>query len=131
MHAVLADTGPLYAASDKGDIHHRRALREVQELAHDGWDILLPYPVLLEAYSLVLSRLGGRAALAWLDESGNASLVNPSQHDYAQAFAIVRTLADQEISLVDATVAALSIRMKLNVWTYDHHFDVMRVAVWR
>jgi predicted nucleic acid-binding protein len=130
-HAVLADTGPLYAANDKGDTHHRRALKQIEELAADGWDVLLPYPILLEAYSLVLSRLGRQAALAWLDESSDASLVNPSPDDYAQAFTIVRTLADQEISLVDATVAALSMRLKLKVWTYDHHFDVMRIPVWR
>jgi predicted nucleic acid-binding protein len=130
-HAVLADTGPLYAANDKGDTHHRRALKQIEELAGDSWDILLPYPILLEAYSLVLSRLGGQAALAWLDEASDASLLNPGPDDYVQAFTIVRTLADQEISLVDATVAALSMRLKLKVWTYDHHFDVMRIPVWR
>jgi predicted nucleic acid-binding protein len=43
----------------------------------------------------------------------------------------VRNLADPNITLVDATVAALAIRMRMDVWTYDHHFDVMRVGVWR
>jgi hypothetical protein len=28
-------------------------------------------------------------------------------------------------------VATLAGRLGLEVWTYDHHFDVMRVAVWR
>jgi predicted nucleic acid-binding protein len=33
--------------------------------------------------------------------------------------------------LFDATVAVLAQRTGSQVWTYDHHFDVMRVPVWR
>ena len=34
MRAVLADAGPLYAAADTDDAHHRRAQRELKLLAH-------------------------------------------------------------------------------------------------
>jgi len=30
-HGVLADAGPLYAAVDPEDAHHKRAAREMQE----------------------------------------------------------------------------------------------------
>lgn len=40
-------------------------------------------------------------------------------------------LPDQAITLFDATLAVLASRLKLEVWTYDHHFDVMRAKVWR
>ena len=40
-------------------------------------------------------------------------------------------LADQPITLFDATLAALASRMKVEIWTYDHHFDLMRAKVWR
>lgn len=129
--AVLADTGPLYAANDEGDDHHRRALRELRELAHDGRQVMVAYPILLEAYSLLLYRLGRNAASSWLTEITNATFVNPTPADYKRAFATVQTLGDQRVSLVDATVAALATRLGLEVWTYDHHFDVMRVPVWR
>jgi predicted nucleic acid-binding protein len=129
--AVLADTGPLYAANDKGDAHHHRALRELQALARDRRDVLISYPTLLEAYSLLLFRLGKDAASAWLTEVADAALVNPTPDDYRQAFATIRARADQPITLFDATVAALATRLALPVWTYDHHFDLMRVAVWR
>ena len=131
IRAVLADTGPLYAANDEGDAHHQRALRELKELARDRREVLVPYPVLLEAYSLLLFRLGRNAALDWLAEVSVASFVNPTPEDYARGSTTVRALADQSITLVDATVAALAVRLGVDVWTYDHHFEVMRVGVWR
>jgi len=130
-HAVLADTGPLYAANDEGDAHHQRALRELRALARDRRDVLIAYPILLEAYSLLLFGLGRNAASDWLTEVADAALVNPTPEDYRRAFATIRALTDQPITLFDATVAAMAIRLGLPVWTYDHHFDLMRAAVWR
>ena len=103
MHAVLADTGPLFAAADQDDGHHERALRQIDELDRDGRIVLIPYPILLEAYSLVLKRFGSQAALRWLSNAVEASLINPTPEDYSIACAIVRALSDQEISLIDAT----------------------------
>ncbi len=131
IRAVLADTGPLFAANDEADLHHQRALRELEELARDRREVLIPYPILLEAYSLLLFKLGTSAALGWLVEVADASFVNLAPEDYARGFTTVRALADQRISLVDATIAALASRLGLEVWTYDHRFDVMRVPVWR
>jgi predicted nucleic acid-binding protein len=129
--AVLADTGPLYAANDEGDAHHQLALRQLNELARDRREVLIAYPILLEAYSLLLYKLGRSAASGWLVEVAEAPFVNPTQEDYARGATTVRNLADQNVTLVDATVAALAVRMRVDVWTYDHHFDVMRVGVWR
>jgi predicted nucleic acid-binding protein len=131
IRAVIADSGPLYAANDEGDAHHQRALRELKELARDRREVLIAYPTLLEAYSLLLFKLGRIAASGWLTEVADASFMNPTPDDYARGMTTVRALADQRITLVDATVAALAVRMGLEVWTYDHHFDVMRVPVWR
>jgi predicted nucleic acid-binding protein len=131
IRAVLADTGPLFAANDEADLHHQRALRELKELARDRREVLIPYPILLEAYSLLLFKLGTRAAMGWLTEVADSSFVNPTPEDYSRAGTTVRTLGDQRVTLVDATVGALSTRLGLEVWTYDHHFDVMRVPVWR
>ncbi len=117
IRAVLADSGPLYAVADKGDQHHQQALRQWQELDRVGVSVLVPYPVLLEAHRLVLYRLGTQAALEWLVEALDAPLMNPTHEDYMQALIIMRSLADQPISLVDATVAALSRRLR---WKFGH-----------
>lgn len=39
--------------------------------------------------------------------------------------------SDQDISLADAVVAEISDRLEIPVWTFDHHFAVMGVRVWR
>jgi predicted nucleic acid-binding protein len=80
----------------------------------------------------LLYRLGREVAKAWLDEVlTGAALVNPTPEDYRDAATKVRAFTDQEITLFDAAVAVLASRLGLTVWTYDHHFDVMRAAVWR
>jgi len=128
---VLADTGPLYAAADPDDALHKRARRELRKLADENREVMVAYPTLLEAYTLVLFRLGENAALHWLEDMAGAALVNPSAEDYRHALVTVQSLKNQSITLFDALVATLAGRLGLEVWTYDHHFDALRVAVWR
>jgi len=89
--AVLADTGPLYAALDSNDQHHRRAQEDRQRLTHEKREVIIAYPILVESYRLVLYRLGKQTASAWLNETmegascsklattvGDSRLSNPS-----------------------------------------------------
>ncbi len=129
---VLVDTGPLYAAADPDDAHHERAHRELKRLAREGRQVLVAYPTLLEAYTLVLYRLGNSAAKNWLDDVlGSSALLNPNPEDYRSAVRRLSRFEDQPITLSDATLAAISDRLRVEVWTYDHHFDLLRTAVWR
>ena len=128
---VLADTGPLYAANDEGDAYHHRALRQLKELARERREVLIAYPILFESYSLLLFKLGRSAASGWLEEASGACLINPTPEDYTRGSGTVRNLADQNITLVDATLAALALRIGVEVWTYDRHFDLMHIPVWR
>ncbi len=128
---VLADAGPLYAAADASDAYHQQARKELKTLQSDRVQIVVAYPTLLETHALVLSRMGTRAALLWLNYMLDAAMVNPIPEDYRQAIAKVQALPDQQISLFDAALASLAGRLELKVWTYDHHFDVMRAPVWR
>jgi predicted nucleic acid-binding protein len=129
---VLADTGPLYAALDPSDDHHDQAQGDIERLNSEGFGVAVAYPILCECYSLVLYRLGVETAHDWLGElKDNASLINPTPEDFREATELVLGYRDQALSIFDAVTAALSRRLEFPVWSYDHHFDVMRVAVWR
>jgi predicted nucleic acid-binding protein len=128
---VLADTGPLYALADPTDQFHARAAQEMAQLEGGGWQVAIPYPVLCEAYTLVLRRLGNEYALRWLEEvMGGAELLSPQPRDFDAAARHLQRLSDQPITLVDALVAQLAGHMAAAVWSYDHHFSTMRAKLW-
>jgi predicted nucleic acid-binding protein len=130
--AILADTGPLYAAVDPDDQYRELAQSQLQALADEGVSVVLAYPTLLEAYTLILYRLGYRSAFGWLEDvRAGTALVNPTPQDYRNATVLVSRFPGRSISLFDATMATLASRLGLPVWTYDHQFDAMKTAVWR
>ena len=130
--AVLADTGPLYAAADPDDQYHARAQQQLQSLAEQGLSVVLASPMLLETYTLIRYRLGSASAAAWLEDvREGCAWINPSPQDYREATNLVGRFPDQSITLFDATLAIMAARLNLPVWTYDHHFDTMGTTVWR
>mgnify|MGYP002779025570 CR=1 FL=1 len=132
MRAVLADTGPLFALVDPGDQHHARAHTDYRTLQRQRQQIVVPYPILLETYKLLMRNVRLGAAQAWLGEVGEvAAFVNPAAADYDAASERVRRYPDQAITLEDALLTVLGERLKLPVWTFDHHFGVLRAEVWR
>jgi predicted nucleic acid-binding protein len=132
VRAILADTGPLYALRDPDDQFHNRAHEESRRFEQAGLSVVILWPTLLESYGLVLRRLTLADAQHWLAETRDgAQLINPTPEDYRQATERVRRYPDQPIILFDALVAVMSERLELPIWTFDHHFDVMRANVWR
>lgn len=129
---VLADTDPLYALADPSDQFHQRSHQDLADIIHRRRLVMIPFTALMEAHNLISRRLGHTYALAWLDEiRSGATLLNPEYTDYLAALETLKAYPDQDISLADATVAALSERLRLPVWTFDHHFDTTGSTVWR
>ena len=130
--AVLADTSPLYSALDPSDDDHDRAREDIERLNAEGIGIMVAYTTLCECYSVILYKLGIGAAHGWLREvRDHASLINLTPADFEEAADLVATYQDQALSMFDGVTASLSRRLGLPVWTYDHHFDVVWVEVWR
>ncbi|BAZ87891.1 type II toxin-antitoxin system VapC family toxin [Dolichospermum compactum] len=132
MRAIIADTGPLYAAIDVDDQYHQRSKIQIQRINAENLTILLSFPVYLETYNLLLYRLGTEQAISFAKDCiGSVYFINPSQDQYIAATEKAAHFPDQKITLCDAVTAILSEEMKLPVWTYDYHFDVMQVQIWR
>lgn len=132
MRAIIADTGPLYAAVDPDDQYHQRSQSELAQINRERLSILVPYPVYLETHKLILQWLGFPQAIGFAKAiKQSANLINPIDRDYELAVDLASKFPDQDISLCDAVTAVLATKLKVPVWTYDYHFDVMQVRVWR
>jgi predicted nucleic acid-binding protein len=132
LKAIIADTGPLYAETDKADRYHTQARSELQPLNESKAKLLVPYPILLEAYKLVLYKCGFNATESFTRRlTAETNLINLTPQDYQLARQLIGQFPDQKITLFDALVACLSNHTKIPVWTYDYHFDIMNVQVWR
>lgn len=80
----------------------------------------------------MLGRLGIAESHAFLTfAEQTAFFENPDSDDYRNAIARIARYGDQAITLAEALLAEMSLRLGVPVWTFDHHFDVMRVPVWR
>lgn len=122
---VVADTGPLVAATNVRDRAHRLAASLVSEL---GRDLIIPDLVLVEVDQLLRARVGKAAALAFL------AAISKREHEVAflsqallgRAFEIDSRFSELDLGLVDASVMAHAERHELPILTFD--FEDFRAA---
>lgn len=132
MRAIIADTGPLYATVDKDDQYHQQSQQQLSQINQQKLVVFIPYPIYLETHKLILQSIGITAAINFSQEIQlQANLINPTPEDYQSATSIIAKFPDQKITLFDAIVAVLANQFKVAVWTYDYHFDIMKIPVWR
>ena len=58
-------------------------------------------------------------------------MLNPEPADYLSVPALLGRFPDQAITLIDAVTAVLAQRVRTPVWSYDRHFTIMGVRLWR
>ncbi len=132
VKAIIADTTPLYALVDPSDQYYQKARQELSTIQKLNRRVIIPYPIVLESYSLVLYRLGIQTAIKFFEEiRDSADLIHPTEEDYNLAWQKVKQYSDQKITLFDAVTASISQRLNYPVWTYDRHFEVMLISVWK
>ncbi|RBQ14767.1 VapC toxin family PIN domain ribonuclease [Spongiactinospora rosea] len=124
---IIVDTGPLVAALDADDKHHRRCTEFLETVPGP---LLVPVAVVVEVCQLVEKYRGSRAEAAFLTSlsNGDPRLVMPSKGDLARAAELVGRYEDLPLGAVDAMVIATAERLGVDaVATLDHrHFSVVR-----
>lgn len=129
---LILDFYTLYAVVDPDDQYHQRSQSELAKVNREKLAIIVPYPVYIETHKLILQWLGFSPAISFADNiRQTANLINPIDTDYEAAVKLVAKYPDQNITLCDAVTAILANQLKVPVWTYDYHFDVMQTQVWR
>jgi predicted nucleic acid-binding protein len=122
---VVADTGPLVAATNTNDRAHRLAAALVSEL---GRELIIPDLVLVEVDQLLRARVSKIAALAFLAAmcAREHEVAFLSQGLLVRAVEIDSRFSDLDLGLVDASVMAYAERHELPILTFD--FEDFRAA---
>lgn len=124
---VLVDTSALYALADANDVSHHEVLRYVTRVDDT---LIAPVTVLSELDYLLTSRLGVGARVDVLRSiaSNEFRLENLEPSDLRRAADIVERYADSDIGFVDASIVAISERLRIGrILTLDlRHFGLIR-----
>lgn len=125
--ALVIDTGPLLAAMDRSDKHHR-ACRHLLENATET--LVIPAPVLVEVDYFVHERLHAAVFVQLLDdiEAGAFAVADLTAADFPRVRELCAKYADADIGFVDAAVLAVVERLgEPKLATIDRkHFGAVR-----
>jgi hypothetical protein len=106
-------------------------LEEARRIKRKRLVVIITTPVLLETYNLILQRSYAAAAHAWLMDTSEESFLSPRAEDDHRAVGRIQGNDDQRIPLNCAVIDELGDSFEMPVCTFDRHFDVMHVQVWR
>lgn len=124
---LLVDTGILYALADRRDAWHARAR---DYLRKHPQTLLAPVTVLPEVAYLLRERIGGHAEAAFVASlaNGEIGVEDLAESDLKRAESVM-TVYD-ELGFVDASIVAMTERLKLSVLatTDRRHFGAVRPA---
>lgn len=130
MKSVFVDTSAWYAIVDAGDSDHAAA---VAFHTTNKIPVITTNAVFSETLTLIRYRIGHKAALTFgqkLKESSSVKIVTVTLADEEQAWDVFVKYCDQDFSFVDCCSFAVMQRMKIDtVFTFDHHFKVMKFNV--
>ncbi len=122
---AVVDSGPLYAAVDRGDDDHERC---VEVLARSDLELTIPALVVAEVTYIVGRRLGPHIEAAFLRGLERFDVEAPEPQDWQRIGALVEQYREFPLGGTDACVIALAERLGSEVViTLDHrHFGAVR-----
>ncbi|MGH9092130.1 MAG: type II toxin-antitoxin system VapC family toxin [Acidimicrobiales bacterium] len=126
---IVCDTGPLVAALDADDHHHRECLELLEAVVGP---LVVPVTVAVEVCQLIERARGAGPEAGFLRAlaTGELRLEAVGTADLARAADLVATYADLGLGMVDATVVAVAERLGVTeLATLDRRdFTVVRPA---
>lgn len=107
---LVVDTSVLLAAADRSAPEHEACATLLQEFAGT---LVVPAPVVGDAFALMQARCGHEAAVAFLTEvtDGTLTVVDPDVDDYRRCLAVMDEFSHLSLGLVEASVIATAERL--------------------
>jgi predicted nucleic acid-binding protein len=125
---IVADTGAVLALMDVDDQHHE-SVRRWYDADPDDW--VLPWAVLPEIDYLLLTHVGARAELAFVEDVAEGRYVIEwgSPADLERASELCGRYRSLHLGLVDGVVMAIAERLRANaIATLDlRHFAAVKL----
>lgn len=132
---VFVDTGMWFAYLVRTDQYHNEAAKVMSALQAEGALLVTSELVISETYTLLMRKLGTKAALSFLDiiktqiEKRFTEIVWVDWGILEHAREILGKFSDQSITLADATSAAIvNGRGISQIATFDHHFKLLGIT---
>ena len=121
---IFLDTSAIYALADTGDQMHSEAVSAFEAARNADEEVVTHSYVLVESAALLQRRLGLGAALTFLDNAANFTLVWVDGELHTRAVEYLQQARQADLSLVDAV--SFLVMGELNTTHYlgfDGHFD--------
>lgn len=133
---ALLDTSAYFALADLGEKHYPEANIIRNRLSTECWRLFTTNFIVAETHALILTRLGYRYAIRFLDQIDQSptTIVRVAGSDESRAREILRLRQydDKNFSLTDATSFAAMKRLNIPyAFTFDRNFIQYRIAVLR
>jgi predicted nucleic acid-binding protein len=129
---TFIDTGVWFGYLVREDQYHNKAARLMLDLQAKGVLLITSELILSETYTLLMRKLGTKAALQFLEiinKQVESNFTEIAWVDWAileEAKKVLGKFSDHSITLTDATSAAI-LRLKgiSHIVTFDQHFRIM------
>jgi uncharacterized protein len=123
---VLVDSSAFLSLEDADEHSHVATADAFHELVSSGARFLSTNFVFDESYTLILSRLGRRRAIAWGESARASKLVEfvrvDEDHEQA-AWTLILSFEDKDFSYTDATSFAVAQSLDIDeALSLDRHF---------
>lgn len=130
MNSLFVDTGAWYALVDSRDPAHDKAKLYFSE---NRMSMITTNFVFDETITLIRKKLGWQTAYDFgemLRSSERLKIIPVLIEDEQKAWSIFFKYRDQDFSYTDCSSFAVMLRLKIgSVFTFDHHFKVMKFNV--
>jgi predicted nucleic acid-binding protein len=124
-HKIFIDSSVLLAFVDRADANHQKALKIMDHLARNNYQLFSSIQVVSEVYGALSREVGVSIALEFVDSilQSDMEMLFPQRADLISSYRILKTNRDKQATLREVLIACLMQKRGINqilTFTYWH-----------